>query len=100
MKEPIHCKRDNFGSWDKMCRPKKMGGLGFRKKEATNKAFLSKLVWRVMSDDDNLWIQIVKNKYLREKEFMATKSKDTDSWAWKKISNTRDSEKRNKIEDM
>jgi len=30
-------------SWDKICRPKKAGGLGLRKMEAVNSAFLSKL---------------------------------------------------------
>lgn len=79
----------NMVSWDKMCRPKKLGGLGFGKTEAINKAFLAKLAWRVTSEEENLWIEVGKSKYLTNDKIMDRKTKDTDSWAWKKISKTR-----------
>lgn len=77
-------------SWDKMCRPKKLGGLEFRKTEATNKAFLSRLAWRVMSEEENLWIEVVRSKYLRKENCMERKVLNTDSWAWKKISKSKE----------
>ena len=43
-------------SWDKICQPKKAGGLGLRKMEAVNSAFLSKLTWKVFHDH-GLWVK-------------------------------------------
>lgn len=42
-----------------------------------------------MSEEENLWIEVVRNKYLIKDEFMNRKTRNTDSWAWKKINNTR-----------
>ena len=33
-------------AWDKVCRPKKLGGLGLRKFAAVNTAFTAKLIWK------------------------------------------------------
>ena len=46
--------RDSSGlpmvAWDKICRPKKSGGLGLRKMEAVNSAFISKLTWKLFHE--------------------------------------------------
>lgn len=76
-------------SGDKVCRPKKLGGLGFRKAEATNQAFLAKLGWRILSESNTLWTSLVNNKYLKKDEFLTRKTRNSDSWAWKKISKAR-----------
>jgi len=49
-------------SWDKVCRPKKAGGLGLRKMQAVNSAFLSKLTWKLFHDQ-SLWAEQMKAKY-------------------------------------
>jgi len=49
-------------SWDKICRPKKMGDLGLRKMAAVNSAFLSKLTWKLFHDH-SLWVDQMKAKY-------------------------------------
>uniref|UniRef100_A0A2N9GVG0 RNase H type-1 domain-containing protein n=1 Tax=Fagus sylvatica TaxID=28930 RepID=A0A2N9GVG0_FAGSY len=43
-------------SWDKVCRPKDLGGLGLYSAKARNLALLAKLNWRVMKDLDSLWV--------------------------------------------
>jgi len=57
---------DNKGlpmvSWDKVCRPKKAGGLGLRKMAAVNSAFLSKLTWKLFHSQ-SLWVDQMKAKY-------------------------------------
>jgi len=37
-------------SWDKICQPKKVGGLGLRKMGVINRTFLSKLTWKLFND--------------------------------------------------
>lgn len=43
------------------------------------------LGWRVLTEEDNLWVRIVKNKYLYIKSFSERKIKGINSWVWKKI---------------
>jgi len=69
-------------SWDKICRPKKFGGLGLRKMEAVNSAFLSKLTWKLFHDK-SLWVEQMKVKYSIAEDFFIIKSRYSDSWVWK-----------------
>mgnify|MGYP007039596783 CR=1 FL=1 len=65
-------------SWDKICQPKKVGGLGLRKMEAINSAFLSKLTWKLI-DDHGLWVEQMHTKYQIDANFFALKAKKHDS---------------------
>ena len=47
-----------------MCQPKEEGGMGLRKMEQMNKAFIMKLAWG-MVQENNLWVQFLKDKYMR-----------------------------------
>ena len=70
-------------AWDKVCRPKTLGGLGLRKTGAINKAFQGKLAWKVMTAEDNIWVRIMRAKYLKTHTFLACPPKATDSPVWK-----------------
>lgn len=72
-------------AWDKICCSKEKGGLGIRKNAHFNNACLAKLVWKVLTEDNNLWVQIVKNKYLKNEEFLNNKIRQNYSCAWKGI---------------
>lgn len=43
-------------NWKKLCQPKEEDGLGLRKIEPMNKAFIMKLAWG-MKKDNQLWVK-------------------------------------------
>ena len=50
-------------SWDKICRPRDLGGLGLYSTKARNLALLAKLNWRVMENPNSLWARTLIAKY-------------------------------------
>jgi len=70
-------------AWDKVCRPKQLGGLGIRKAAAVNTAFMAKLVWKFLTQPENLWVQQVRAKYGAPDHFFKSRPKRADSWVWK-----------------
>jgi len=51
-------------AWDKICCPKKFGGLGLQKTAAVNMAFLAKLAWKFFTKPENFWVQLITAKYV------------------------------------
>ena len=70
-------------AWDKICRPKKLGGLGLRKTSAVNTAFVAKLLWKFLTQSNNYWVQQMHAKHCSPNSFFQYKKKQTDSWAWR-----------------
>lgn len=65
-------------------------GLGVRKSAHFNKACLAKLGLKVLTEDHNWWVQIVRNKYLKNEGFLNNKIRQNYSCAWKDILKTRE----------
>ncbi|XP_061375671.1 uncharacterized protein LOC133317799 [Gastrolobium bilobum] len=59
-------------SWNRVCRPKKDGGLGFRDQKLINRAYSMKLGFDILSNRDSLWVKVLQNKYKVEESFMPT----------------------------
>lgn len=55
-------KRLSLVAWEKLCKPKKLGGLGIRNIIDTNKYVLAKQCWRIFEDEKE-WNSIIKIKY-------------------------------------
>jgi hypothetical protein len=67
--------------WDKITKPKKVGGLGIRKARDANTSLLGKLVWNIHQNNDALWVQIIKHKYIKEEAFLSiTKKPGSVTW--------------------
>lgn len=49
--------------WGKSCLPKKEVGLGIRSLEATNRAFLKKMAWRIL-DEKCIMSELMRSRYL------------------------------------
>lgn len=50
-------------AWDKICQPKKLGGLGIRKFKAFNNTLLGRQAWRIIHNPKALLSQIYRSKY-------------------------------------
>jgi hypothetical protein len=61
-------KKIHIVNWDSVCRPKYLGGLGIKKTANMNKAMLAKSGWRMLQNDEGLWCNILKDKYLRNSD--------------------------------
>ncbi|XP_043719471.1 uncharacterized protein LOC122667252 [Telopea speciosissima] len=72
-------KKSSLISWDKMCRPKASGGLGFRKSEHHNQALLLKLGWRLITEPTSLWAKVLKAKYFPKTSFFDSQTKGFSS---------------------
>nr|KYP34281.1 Putative ribonuclease H protein At1g65750 family [Cajanus cajan] len=56
-------KRTAWVSWEKICRPKKEGGLGIKKLDAFNEALLAKWRWGLFQQPESMWARILLSKY-------------------------------------
>lgn len=72
-------------SWDKICRLKCEGGLGIQKVQDTNASLLAKLGRKVITEPNNIWVQVVSAKYLSKVNFLDTKKNANASTMWKYI---------------
>lgn len=50
-------------SWDNICKTKEEGGLGIKNLGLFNKALLGKWVWRLVTEEERLWVRVIKSKY-------------------------------------
>ncbi|KAL6200061.1 hypothetical protein ACLB2K_029843 [Fragaria x ananassa] len=52
-------------AWKEVCKPKMLGGLGVRPSAFFNKAAIGKLAWKLITNKDKWWVQVVSKKYLK-----------------------------------
>ncbi|KAL6190194.1 hypothetical protein ACLB2K_036592 [Fragaria x ananassa] len=77
-------------AWKEVCKPKVLGGLGIRPSAFFNKAAIAKLAWKVITDKENWWVQVITRKYLKHGSLFQAKKKPKNSMAWNGILDAKD----------
>lgn len=73
-------------SWETVTKSKDNGGLGLCNLELMNEAFLAKLGWRLLHEEDSLWSQVLKSKYnICTSDCTTWRSRPNSSNVWKGI---------------
>lgn len=72
-------------AWNSICRPRKIGGLGFRDGSPWNKVSMGNFLWAISSKQDSLWLKWIHCVYLKNSGFWTTDVKGGCSWYWRKL---------------
>ena len=68
-------------SWDSICSPKALGGLGIKKIEDMNQDFVAKLTWKEASNVEKLWVKMFQKRNVRGKNLMKMPMPKSTSWS-------------------
>ena len=72
-------------SWEKMCKPKVDGGMGFKDLRAFNLALLAKQRWRLFKNPGSLTHRILKARYFLDRNFMEAQLGPKPSYTWRSL---------------
>ncbi|OAP07106.1 hypothetical protein AXX17_AT2G19500 [Arabidopsis thaliana] len=73
-------------SWDEICKPKKEGGLGLRSLREANEVSSLKLIWRLLSCQDSLWVKWTRMNLLKKESFWSIGTHSTlGSWIRRRL---------------
>lgn len=74
--------------WEKITKPKKLGGLEIRKAREANTSLLGRLVWRLHQNCDSLWVKVLTHKYFHADKLL-TVTRKSGSVTWNAIMKAR-----------
>lgn len=72
-------------SWNKLCWPKKKGGLDFRSLEGFNQALVAKQVWRMLVFPNTPVARLFKGKYFHIIDILNAKCGHHPSYLWRSL---------------
>ena len=72
-------------SWEKLCEPKEVGGMGFRELKQFNLALLAKHGWLLQTKKNSLMYRVYKARYFPQTNFVYASVGHNPSYAWRSI---------------
>jgi hypothetical protein len=72
-------------SWDKLCNPKREGGLGIKNLEVWNNASILQHIWTLFTKVGSLWVAWIEENRLKGKSPWQVSIPNDCSWCWKKL---------------
>ncbi|KAL6205710.1 hypothetical protein ACLB2K_022964 [Fragaria x ananassa] len=75
-------KKIHWLAWDRLCKPKSEGGMGFRNLIYFNRALLAKQGWRILSRPEALVTRLLRAKYFPQSNFMQASLGSDPSFVW------------------
>ncbi|KAM6566267.1 hypothetical protein CsatA_025395 [Cannabis sativa] len=75
----------HWQSWQKLCKSKKDGGLGFRSLIHFNQALLAKQAWRIFKQPNSLVSKILEARYYPNSSFLSSALGHSPSFVWRSI---------------
>ena len=83
-------KKVHWMSWSRLCKSKKMGGLGFHDLHAFNLALLAKQAWKLVQKTDSLFYRIYKARYFPNSTFLDAEIGHNPSYVWHSLLSVRE----------
>ena len=71
--------------WDRLCKPKTHGGLGFKKLHQFNIAMLGKEGWRLLTNLNSHVARLFKARYYPKTAFLEASLGSNPSYVWRSI---------------
>ena len=77
-------------AWEKVCLPKREGGLGLQRVASWNRAAIMKHIWSLFTKVGSLWVAWIHANLLKGKCFWTIKIPQECTWSWRAILKLRD----------
>ena len=76
--------------WERLCKAKEVGGMGFKEIEKFNETLLAKQVWRMINNSDSLCYRVFKARFFPNCSILKAKDSIIRFYVWKSIIRARD----------